>query len=138
MSAAERIYIDSNIVLYALDTDPQKHDTAWNLLFKNPVISLQVLNECSNVLSRKRKWPPEQIAEILDRMLLFLRVESSDVATVRAAWKIQARYRFSYYDSLMIATALSAACTILYSEDMQHGQVIAGCLTIVNPFRSKN
>jgi len=134
MPGVERRFIDSNIVLYALDTDVRKHDLAWELLFAKPVISLQVLNECSNVLSRKRKWPVEQIAETLDGILQFVSMESIDVATVRSAWKVQARYGFSYFDSLIIATALAADCTRLYSEDMQHGQVIAGRLTIIDPF----
>ncbi|GAB4276446.1 MAG: PIN domain-containing protein [Methylomicrobium sp.] len=134
MPGAERSFIDSNIVLYALDTDVRKHDLAWDLLFTKPVVSIQVLNECSNVLSRKRKWSIEQIAETLDSLLQFVSVESTDVATVRSAWKVQGRYGFSYYDSLIIATALAADCTRLYSEDMQHGQVIAGRLTIIDPF----
>ncbi len=44
------------------------------------------------------------------------------------------RYRFSYFDSLILASALTANCQILYSEDLQHGQVIDGRLTIINPF----
>ncbi len=137
MLDVERSFIDSNIVLYALDMDERKHDLAWNLLFAKPVISVQVLNECSNVLSRKRKWPIEQIAETLNSILQFVSMECSDVATVRSAWKVKARYGFSYYDSLIIATALAADCTWLYSEDMQHGQVIAGRLTIINPFNQE-
>ena len=134
MSGVERTFIDSNIVLYALDSQPLKHEMAWNLLFAKPFISLQVLNECSNVLSRKRQWQPEVIAETLDKMLKFVSVEPSDVASVRSAWRLQARYRFSYFDSLIIAVALAADCNILFSEDMQHGQVIDGRLTIINPF----
>lgn len=113
MPAVKRSFVDSNIVLYALDTDIQKHDIAWSLLFTRPYISLQVLNECSNVLSRRCRWPPTQIAQTLDNLLQFLCVEPSDVATVRAAWKLQARYSFSYFDSLIIAAALAADCTTL-------------------------
>jgi len=76
----------------------------------------------------------DEVAEALERLLRFVTVEPSDVATVRSAWKLHARYRFSYYDSLVIAAALSAGCTTLYSEDMQHGQVIDGRLTVINPF----
>jgi predicted nucleic acid-binding protein len=43
---------------------------------------------------------------------------------------------FSHYDSLIVATALSINCSVLYSEDLQHGQVVDGRLTIVNPFKS--
>ncbi len=134
MPAVERVFVDSNIVLYALDADQQKHEIAWNLLFTKPYISLQVINECSNVLNRKRQWPAEDVAQTLERILQFVTVESTDIATVRCAWKLQAGYRFSYYDSLIIAAALAADCSTLYSEDMQHGQVIAGRLTISNPF----
>lgn len=134
MPAAERIFIDSNIVLYALDADQQKRELAWRLLFSRPYISLQVVNECSNVLNRKRQWQVRDIAQALDKILRFVSVEYSDIATIRLAWKLQERYRFSYYDSLILAAALSAGCSTLYSEDMQHEQVIEGRLTIVNPF----
>lgn len=134
MPAAERAFIDSNIVLYALDVDQQKRDVAWSLLFSRPCISLQVLNECSNVLNRKQQWQVQDVAQALDKILRFVSVEFSDIATVRLAWKLQERYRFSYYDSLILAAALSAGCSTLYSEDMQHEQVIEGRLTIVNPF----
>ncbi|MDD5461522.1 MAG: PIN domain-containing protein [Methylococcales bacterium] len=134
MPAVERVFVDNNIVLYALDADQQKHETAWNLLFTKPYISLQVINECSNVLNRKRQWPTEDVAQTMERVFQFVTVEPTDIATVRSAWKFQARYRFSYFDSLIIAAALAADCSTLYSEDMQHGQVIAGRLTINNPF----
>ena len=49
------------------------------------------------------------------------------------ALDVQARYGYGFYDSLIIAAALEAGCTRLYSEDMQHGQRIEG-LTIENPF----
>jgi predicted nucleic acid-binding protein len=74
------------------------------------------------------------VAQALDKILRFVSVEYSDIATVRLAWRLQERYRFSYYDSLILAAALSAGCSSLFSEDMQHEQVIEGRLTIVNPF----
>jgi predicted nucleic acid-binding protein len=134
MPDANNAFLDSNIVLYALDIDITKRDIAWKLLLGIPCISLQVLNECSNVLNRKRQWPTEEVAKTLGHLLAFVRVEPTDVATVRSAWKLQARYRFSYYDSLIISATLAAGCSTLYSEDMQHGQVIEGRLTIIDPF----
>jgi len=53
---------------------------------------------------------------------------------VETAWMLLDRYWFSYFDSLILASALTANCQILYSEDFQHGQVIDGRLTIINPF----
>ena len=134
MPDANNAFLDSNIVLYALDIDITKRDIAWKLLLGMPCISLQVLNECSNVLNRKQQWPAEEVAKTLGYLLAFVRVEPTDVATVRSAWKLQARYRFSYYDSLIISVDLAAGCSALYSEDMQHGQVIQGRLTIIDPF----
>jgi predicted nucleic acid-binding protein len=54
------------------------------------------------------------------------------------AGKFGQRYRFAWYDSLIIAAALAAGCYILYTEDMQHGQVINGKLTLLNPFVPEN
>lgn len=54
---------------------------------------------------------------------------------IKLAMNIKKRYKFSYWDSLIIASALENNCAILYSEDMQHGQIIEDRLTIVNPFR---
>jgi len=47
---------------------------------------------------------------------------------------LNARYGFSYYDCLMLASALESGCSVIYTEDMKHGQVINGTLKIVNPF----
>jgi predicted nucleic acid-binding protein len=46
------------------------------------------------------------------------------------------KYGFSNWDSLILAAALEHSCTCLYSEDLHHGQIIEGCLTIINPFTS--
>jgi len=56
------------------------------------------------------------------------------LTTLNVALDIAERYSFSHYDSLIIAAALQADCTTLYSEDMQHGQVIEGRISIINPF----
>jgi predicted nucleic acid-binding protein len=55
---------------------------------------------------------------------------------IHRAWTLSQRYGFSHFDSLVIATALDAGCERLYTEDLQHGQVIDGHLTILNPFMS--
>jgi len=56
------------------------------------------------------------------------------VDTIRKSWKIKLRHLFSIYDSLIVASALEAGCTTLYTEDLQHDQLIEGKLRIVNPF----
>jgi len=61
-------------------------------------------------------------------------IEPISLVTLNDALAIAERYNFSHYDSLIVVAALQADCTILYSEDMQHGQLIEGRITIVNPF----
>lgn len=53
----------------------------------------------------------------------------------RTAWLLAERYGYSHYDSLILATALMIGCDTLYTEDMQHGQVINQQLTLLNPFK---
>lgn len=134
MPAEQRTFIDSNIVLYALGTETLKQQAAWRVLFQFPLISVQVLNECSNVLIKKRKIDKSLVRSTLQDILKFVSVEAIGLPVVETAWILLDRYRFSYFDSLILASALTAHCQILYSEDLQHGQVIDGRLTIINPF----
>lgn len=132
------IFLDSNVLLYALGEESPKKNAAKRLVEALPAawISTQVLNECSHVLRRKKGWPSSRIESELDAALKLLRLATVGLEEVRAAWKIGDRFGFSHYDSLIVATALSAQCTLLHSEDLQHGQVIEGRLTVLNPFIS--
>ena len=94
---------------------------------------MQVLNEFAAVGRRKLRltWP--EIREILATIRAVTRVEPLSLATHDAGLDLAARYDFALYD-FIVAAALQAQCTLLYSEDMQHGQVI-DTLMIQNPFR---
>lgn len=127
-------FLDSNIVLYAFGDDDLKSRIANRLLAEYPCISTQVVNECSHVMRRKLGWKPDKIAEELEMLLIVVRLQPVDIRYIRLAWKIAARYGFSHFDSLIVATALEARCERLYSEDMQNGQIIENRLQIVNPF----
>ena len=61
-------------------------------------------------------------------------VHTNSFTTIQRACKIAERYSFSFYDSLIVAAALESGCLILFSEDLQHGQVIEKVLTVKNPF----
>ncbi len=130
-------FLDSNIVLYAFGDDETKSNIAYDLLAQNPIISTQVLNECSHVMRRKLKWNSEQIGKELEILLILVKLKVVDISDIRLAWKISARYNFSHYDSLIIASALNAGCEKLFSEDMQNGQIIENSLKIANPFLMK-
>ncbi|TVR67355.1 MAG: PIN domain-containing protein [Candidatus Competibacteraceae bacterium] len=73
------------------------------------------------------------IRSTLHDILQFVSVGAMGLPVVETAWILLDRYRFSYFDSLILASALTANCEVLYSEDLQHGQVIDGRLTIINP-----
>ncbi len=128
-------FLDSNIVVYAFDIrDSIKRKIALNLLLTNPFISSQVIVESHNASIKKLKVP----SQICDDNVIVLcntcQVVSLNETIVRSAISLKNKYSFSFLDSMIIATALAANCTTLYSEDMQHNQIIENTLTIINPF----
>ncbi len=134
-------FLDSNIVLYTLDdANPERHQAA-NVLMEERVadgsatISFQVVQEVLSTVTRRFNPPYgiDQSRYLLDRILLPLWRVSPSQSLYELALDLQQRYRYSFYDSLIIAAALSSGCTLLYTEDLQHGQRIEQ-LTIVNPF----
>ena len=134
-------FFDTNVLLYTLDDVDQRKRGIANALIvdaiaaDNGCISYQVIQETLNVLTRK--LTPAMTSEdkqgFVDRMLLPLWRVMPSAGLFREGLSIQDRYRFSFYDSMIVAAALSAGCRRLYSEDLQHGQKI-GKLEIVNPF----
>ncbi len=129
-------FLDSNVVIYAYsDDEPDKQAIARRLV-KTPgtFASTQVLQEFCNATRRRLKsdWPAIRIA--VTELQSKLHIHTNTASTLRDALRIAERYGFSFYDSLILAAALETGCTTLYSEDMQHGQVIDGKLEIQNPF----
>lgn len=135
---SDSIFLDTNILVYAYsDTEPQKQTIARKLVSENiSFISTQVLQELSNTLSRKFKksWP--EITGAVEEVSLSNLVHTNSEATIQQAIKIAEQYKFSFYDSLIIAAALECKCSKLYSEDMSHGQLIEKQISIVNPLAS--
>lgn len=131
-----KIFLDSNIVLYALGDDEAKRAIATEILAERPLVSTQVINECSHVLRRKLQLSPAQVREKMERLLDVVQVTEVGLTEIRIAWEVAHRYGFSHYDSLIIAAALSAGCDTLYTEDMQSSQVINERLKLLNPFNS--
>jgi predicted nucleic acid-binding protein len=134
MSAAEP-FLDTNVLLYLLSADAARADRAESLLADGGTISVQVLNEFASVALRKLDMPVAELREILEPVRSVCRVEPVTEDTHDRALGLVERYRFSLYDAMLVAAALSAGCTRLYSEDLQHGQLINRQLRIVNPFR---
>lgn len=129
-----RAFYDSNTLLYLISSDNAKADQIEALLVGGGVISVQVLNEFTAVARRKFSLPWSEIEIALDPVREAFEVEVLTPETYDLAVTVAERFRYTIYDSLIIAAALIAGCDTLYSEDMQHGQVIADRLTILNPF----
>ena len=133
-------FLDTNIFVYLFDeTDDDKRERAERLVqqaLENETgcISYQVVQETINVITRKLNATPEKARQILDRVLIPLWRVNPTRTLYQRGLDLQTRYRLSFYDSLIVASALAAGCKTLYSEDMQHGQHIEG-VSITNPFR---
>lgn len=132
------VFVDSNVLLYAVDdTDLNKQQAAreWRAeLWKSRRgrISFQVLSEF--YVNAVRKLPAareEARAEVRD--LLAWNPVVAEEALLERGWKIQDRYRLSYWDALIVAAAKAASCRYLLTEDLQAGQALDG-IEVVNPF----
>jgi predicted nucleic acid-binding protein len=136
------VFIDTNVFIYQLDTtDARKHKLAERIVRDglasgNACISFQVVQECLNTALRKAQvaLDVDGARSYLDTVLIPLMQVPASLALYHRALDVQARWRFSFYDSLIVAAALTAGCSQLLSEDMQHGQRVE-MLTIHNPFK---
>lgn len=126
--------LDTNILVYAFTDDPRSA-TAQALLSEPFILSVQALNEFANVARRKlcMSWAEIRVA-IGDLSALAAAVVPIDKNCNSFALDLAARYNFSVFDALMIATALQAGSEQCFSEDMQHGLMVDGRLVILNPF----
>lgn len=140
----DRVFVDTNIWLYSLvqDATPagdERHRQAFAFLedLASPVLNSQVMREtCSNLI-KKSLFPENRIQRLIRAWYQECDIHPSNANQHLLASDLRARYSLSYWDSLIVAAALDAGCTTLFSEDMQHGAVIEGCLTIVNPFLNR-
>ncbi len=135
-------FIDTNVFVYHLDaTDPRKHAMAGGIVSDalrtgGACISYQVAQEFLNVATTKARVPLtiDEAHAYLDAVLVPLMQVGASADLFARALAVRARWRFGFYDSLIVAAALAAGCTKLLSEDLQHGQRIES-LTIIDPFR---
>jgi len=132
MSEADSFF-DTNVLLYLLSKDAAKADRAEALLASGGVVSVQVLNEFASVASRKLMMTIPEVREILSTVRSVCVVKPLDIETHDLGLEMAERYGFSIYDALIVAAAVRAGCAILYTEDLQQGQVIEK-LQIRNPF----
>jgi predicted nucleic acid-binding protein len=131
-----RVLFDTNILIYAVARDDPRAGRAEELLSAGGVIGVQMLNEFVSVARRKLKMSWKEVQEAVEAILALCPSPTPiTLATHQSARKIAAKYGFSIYDALVIAAAIQARCTTLYSEDFQDGQMIEDKVTVRNPFR---
>jgi predicted nucleic acid-binding protein len=129
-------FIDTNIVIYAIDDNSTKRQIARELIHEPHSMSTQVIMESVNILIKKLGFSHHDAFEHARFLLFNSAVTIISPATLLKAFEIAERYQYSHWDSLIIAAALELRCSLLYSEDLKDGQVIEGSLTIRNPFIS--
>jgi predicted nucleic acid-binding protein len=126
-------FFDTNVLLYAVRPDDPRAERARLLLADGGLISVQALNEFTNVARRKLGQTWDEINEKLGAVRALCEVKPLTLATHERALALAERYGYQIYDALQLASALENGCSILYTKDLQHGQKIEG-LTIRNPF----
>ena len=140
----DKVFIDTNVFVYAYLENPKKkedydkHLKAKELLRSFTTddivfISTQVCNEYYSALL-KNKIDNSDIQSSLHSLVQMVNVAAISKDTVLQSFKIKNKYSFSYWDSLILSSALENGCGVIYSEDMQDAQLINGVLRIVNPF----
>lgn len=135
----DRVFIDTNVLVYLYSSSEQeKQSISRNLINKSNleiIITTQVLGEFINILYRKYNYPIDTIKKAITDFKNNFEISLINTKQVERSLEVMKRYKFSYWDSMIIASALENRCSILYSEDLQHNQKIEKKLRIINPFR---
>ena len=130
-----RIALDSNILIYNHSLDYEnKRLIARDFFKEKPVVSSQVISEYLNVMRRNFKMQKLELMQLCFLWLEKCSVQPIMLSTIKLTHDLVVKYDFQVFDGIVIAAALEADCDILYSEDMQDGQIIENRLKILNPF----
>lgn len=130
----DKIFFDSNIILYLLSDDALKASIAQQLVRNKGTISVQVLNEVTQVTQRKFRYSWAQTREAIYALQNLCDVVPLTLDSHHCGRTLAERYGFSVYDAMIVASALLSGASILYSEDMHHELIVERQLTIINPF----
>ena len=132
----DSVFIDTNVFVYLYSEDePKKQSIALDIFDRAYCItSTQVLNEFCSVCLRKLGMPTSEVRQSITEIIENCELSYIDMETIKNALLLHNKYGYTYYDCLILASAILTGSTCLYSEDMQHSQFIEGKLQIINPF----
>lgn len=130
-------FFDTNVLLYIASADGLKADRTEKLVDHGGAISVQVLNELTNVARRKMRMQWPDIHAFLSLLRGLLTIHPVTIETHETGLALAERYDLSTWDAMIAAAAIHADCHTLWSEDMQDGMVLDSRLRIVNPFRPR-
>ncbi len=138
MTASRRVFLDSDILVYAHSaTDPVRRGRARALAdLPGAVVSTQVLGELANVLLRKFLLNAVEVRSRVAEVAGRCEVVPVTAGIVLDAFRVLERYRLGFFDSQIVAAALAARAESLYSEDLHHGLLIDDTLRVADPFRT--
>ena len=136
MTMNNNSFLDTNILIYAYSiSELNKKNKSIELLnHKNIILSTQVINEFVWIMSRKYNVDLIKLDMIVKNLFDTYRIVLIDKQVIELAIKLSIKYNFSYWDGLILSASLVNECNIIYTEDLQHGQIIDKNLTILNPF----
>jgi predicted nucleic acid-binding protein len=130
-----KIALDTNVLMFLYNDEfIDKRSIAENLVFANPIIPAQVVSEFLNVSKRLLQIPKLDTLIKCNKVLRNCTIVPTTQIILNHAEKLITRYDLQLFDAIIVASALEAGCTILYTEDMHHGLIIEGTLSIINPF----
>ncbi|MDR1870776.1 MAG: PIN domain-containing protein [Deltaproteobacteria bacterium] len=137
---ATKAFLDTNILIYIFTVSEveKRKQSIEKINNYDRIVSTQILTEFCSVSIRKLKMDLSLIEEAINLICLNNTLVVVNLDTIKYGLYIQNKYNFSYYDSLIIASALVSNCEFLLSEGMNNGQVIEKTLTIRNIFSPVN
>lgn len=129
------IALDTNVLIYLHDiSNPAKRAIAKNLLADNPFIPSQVVSEYLNTTRRILSLSKDELLVQTSGLFSGCTIIPVLPDTLLFAAVLVKKYQFQLFDAVIVAASIEGNCSILYSEDMQHGIVVDKSLTIINPF----
>ncbi|MFZ3064722.1 MAG: PIN domain-containing protein [Nitrospirota bacterium] len=134
----DKIFVDTNILVYFISDYEDKKIKAKEVILSSEdvYISSQVISEFISVCFSRKLMELKQITTLASDLMEALRFSCVKESTINKALQIKKDFNYSYWDCLVITSALENNCSVLYTEDMQDGQLVNNKLTIINPFKT--